>query len=158
MPWTEITRVHYRRDGLNFASDATDAEWAVLAPLMPAAAGIGRPRTADLRAVVNGIFYVLWTGCPWRALPKDFPPRSTVQGYFYRWRDDGSWHWINRALVKLSREAVGRKPVPSACIIDSQSAKAAQKGALRLTRRASMRARRSRAASGTSSSTRSACS
>jgi putative transposase len=128
MPWTEITRVHYRREGLNFASDATDAEWAVLAPLMPAAAGIGRPRTADLRAVVNGIFYVLWTGCPWRALPKDFPPRSTVQGYFYRWRDDGSWHWINRALVKLSREAVGRKPAPSACIIDSQSAKTTESG------------------------------
>jgi putative transposase len=128
MPWTEITRLHYRRDALSFASDTTDAEWAVLAPLMPAGAGIGRPRRTDLRAVVNGIFYVLWTGCPWRALPKDFPPRSTVQGYFYRWRDDGTWHWINRALVKRAREAVGRKASPSACIIDSQSAKTTESG------------------------------
>jgi putative transposase len=128
MPWTEITRLHYQREGLSFASDTTDAEWAVLAPLMPVAAGIGRPRRTDLRAVVNGIFYVLRTGCPWRALPKDFPPRSTVQGYFYRWRDDGSWHCINRALVKRAREAVGRKAAPSACIIDSQSAKTTESG------------------------------
>lgn len=128
MPWTEITRLHYRRDELSFASDTTDAEWAVLAPLMPAGAGIGRPRRTDLRAVVNGIFYVLWTGCPWRALPQDFPPRSTVQGYFYRWRDDGTWHWINRVLVKRAREAVGRKASPSACIIDSQSAKTTESG------------------------------
>src|SRR2546421_982248 len=128
MPWTEITRLHYRRDALSFASDTTDAEWAVLAPLMPVAAGIGRPRRTDLRAVVNGIFYVLRTGCPWRALPKDFPPRSTVQGYFYRWRDDGSWHCINRALVKRAREAVGRKAAPSACIIDSQSVKTTESG------------------------------
>src|SRR5436305_6950541 len=138
MPWTEITRLHYRREGLSFASDTTDAEWAVLAPLMPVAAGIGRPRRTDLRAVVNGIFYVLRTGCPWRALPKDFPPRSTVQGYFYRWRDDGSWHCINRALVKRAREAVGRKAAPSACIIDSQSAKTTESGGPRgLARRVS---------------------
>lgn len=128
MPWTEITRLHYRRDELSFASDTTDAEWAVLAPLMPAGAGIGRPRRTDLRAVVNGIFYVLWTGCPWRALPQGFPPRSTVQGYFYRWRDDGTWYCINRALVKRAREAAGRKASPSACIIDSQSAKTTESG------------------------------
>ena len=128
MPWTEITRAHYQRAGLCFASDTTDAEWSVLAPLMPSAAGIGRPRTSDLRAVVNGIFYVLWTGCPWRALPKGFPPRSTVQGYFYRWRDDGTWHCINRTLVRRAREAVGRKAAPSACIIDSQSAKTTESG------------------------------
>ena len=128
MPWTEITRAHYQRAGLCFASDTTDAEWSVLAPLMPSAAGIGRPRTSDLRAVVNGIFYVLWTGCPWRALPKGFPPRSTVQGYFYRWRDDGTWHCINRTLVRRAREAGGRKAAPSACIIDSQSAKTTESG------------------------------
>jgi len=128
MSWTEITRAQYRRDGLRFASDTTDAEWAVLEPLMPEPAGVGRPRTTNLRSVVDAIFYVLATGCQWRALPKDFPPRSTVQGYFYRWRDDGTWHCINRALVKQMRQAVGRKPTPSACIIDSQSVKTTESG------------------------------
>jgi putative transposase len=128
MPWTEITREQYRREGLCYASDTTEKEWVLLEPLMPAAAGVGRPRTADLRAVVNAMLYVLWTGCPWRALPKEFPPRSTVQGYFYRWRNDGTWHCVNRALVKRAREAVGRKAAPSACIIDSQSAKTTESG------------------------------
>lgn len=128
MPWTEITRPQYRRDGLRFASDATDAEWALLKPLMPEPAGIGRPRTTDLRAVLNAILYVLATGCQWRALGQDFPPRSTVQGYFYRWRDDGTWHCINRILVRLAREAVGRKATPSAGIIDSQSVKTTESG------------------------------
>jgi putative transposase len=128
MPWTETTRPYYRRDGLYFASDTTDAEWALLKPLMPEPAGTGRPRTTDLRAVVNAILYMLTSGCQWRALPRNFPPRSTVQGYFYRWRDDGTWHCINRHLVRWARMTVGRKPVPTAGIIDSQSAKTTESG------------------------------
>jgi putative transposase len=128
MPWTEITRQHYRRENPRFASDLTDPEWRLLEPTMPAPAGTGRPRTTDLREVVNAILYMLWTGCPWRALPKDFPPRSTVQGYFYRWRDDGTWHAINRNLVERARLAVGRRRTPSAGIIDSQTAKTTESG------------------------------
>ena len=128
MPWTETTRLQYRRDGLRFASDTTDAEWTLLEPMMPQPSGIGRPRTTDLRAVVNAILYVLETGCQWRALGSDFPPRSTVQGYFYRWRDDGTWHCVNRHLVRLAREALGRRAAPSAAIIDSQSVKTTESG------------------------------
>ena len=128
MSWTEITRPQYRRDGLRYASDVTEPEWDVLVAFMPERSCLGRPREVDLRAVVNAILYILGTGCQWRALPKDFPPRSTVQGYFYRWRDDGTWHWINDALVKLVRQAVGRKPGPSAGIIDSQSVKTSESG------------------------------
>ena len=128
MTWTETTREYYRREGLDYASSTTDAEWALLEPFMPVRQLLGRPRKTDLRAVVNAILYMLATGCQWRALPKHFPPRSTVQGYFYRWRDDGTWPWINQKLVRRSREAMGRNSVPSAGIIDSQSVKTTESG------------------------------
>src|SRR5215467_11683975 len=128
MSWTEITRDQYRRDDLRYASDVTDAEWRVLAPLMPQRRRIGRPREVDLREVVNAILYILATGCQWRALPKDFPPRSTVQYYFYDWRDRRTWHRINRVLVERVRRAAGRRTIPSAGVIDSQTVKTTESG------------------------------
>jgi len=128
MAWTETTRKKYRRDGLRYASGMTDQEWAEIAPLLRTDHRLGRPRTHDLRSVVEAILYVLATGCQWRALPKEFPPRSTVQGYFYGWRDDGTWHYVNAELVARARQRKGRKVAPSAGIIDSQSAPTTESG------------------------------
>jgi putative transposase len=121
MVWTEITRAQYRREGLRYASDLTDAEWAVVQPHLPAQRRLGRPRRVDLRAVVDGLLYILSTGCQWRALPGEFPPRSTVQGYFYRWRDDGTWREIALVLTAAARQLAGLNAAPRAGIIDSQS-------------------------------------
>ncbi len=107
MSWTEITRRQYRRDGLRYASDLTDEEWQSIAPHLPAAKPLGRPRETDLREAVNAMLYVLTTGCQWRFLPTDFPPYTTVQRFFYRWRDDGTWRRINHHL--LTTEAGGRR-------------------------------------------------
>jgi transposase len=123
MAWTEITRPKYRRDGLRYASDTTDEEWAVIAPRLPPVHRRGRPRETPLRQVVNAIFYIAQSCCQWRMLPKDFPPFTTVQYYFYRWRDDGTWLSINHALVIQAREREGREASPSAGVIDSQSVK-----------------------------------
>ena len=126
--WTEITRPKYERDGLRYASDLTDAEWALIAPCMPPAKVVGRPRTTELREVVNAILYLLRSGCPWRLLPKEFPPRSTVQRYFYAWRDDATWRRLNHHLLMAAREADGRAASPSAGVIDSQSVKTTESG------------------------------
>jgi transposase len=121
--WTENTRNQYRREGLRYASDTTDAEWTVIVPELPPAPKRGRPRTTVLRAVVDAIFYIAQSGCQWRMLPKDFPPYTTVQRYFYPWRDSGVWHRLNHIFLMRAREADGRDASPSAGVIDSQSVK-----------------------------------
>ena len=112
MPWTEITRPQYSREGMRYPSDMTDAEWALIAPFMPAPNRLGRPRTTYLRAVVEAILYMASTGCQWRQLPKEFPPYSTVQDYFYPWSRDGTWARINHALAMAAREAASTTSSP----------------------------------------------
>lgn len=128
MPWTETTRAQYRRAELRYASDLTDAEWALIARRMPMRRRLGRPRKVDLRRVVEAILFIVSTGCQWRALPKEFPPYSTVQSYFYSWRDTGRWQRIVTALVRYARCKLGHKPTPTAAVIDSQSAATTQAG------------------------------
>ncbi|MDP7234746.1 MAG: IS5 family transposase, partial [Alphaproteobacteria bacterium] len=110
-----------------YPSDLSDAEWALVEPLIPPAKRGGRRRSVDVREVLNGIFYVLWTGCQWTALPKDLPPKSTVYDYFSLWEWDGTLERIHHALYVAVREAQGREASPSAAVIDSQSAKGAPK-------------------------------
>jgi transposase len=98
-------------------------EWVLIEALLPPPWRLGRPRTTEMREVVNAMLYMLKTGCRWRLLPKEFPPFSTVQRFFYRWRDGGLWQTINHSLVMRVREASGREASPSAGIIDSQSVK-----------------------------------
>ena len=128
MVWTEITREKYRRDGRGYASSLSDVEWDLIRPQLPEPRRWGRPRKVDMRNLIDALFYILWTGCPWRALSKEFPPRSTVQGYFYRWRDEGIWQDVVLALVVKAREALGRNPSPTVGIIDSQSVPTTQSG------------------------------
>src|SRR6202040_3983455 len=128
--WTEITRRKYEREGQRYASDLTDAEGAVIAPHMPAVKRLGRPRETELRSGLDAILYIARTGCQWRMLPKDFPPFTTVQGYFYDWRDNGLFEKINFALLLQAREAGGGDPSPPAGVIDSQSPKPTESGGL----------------------------
>ena len=129
--WTKKHRETYVRVGGRYPSDMTDAEWAVIEPLIPAAKPGGRPRKTDMRAAINAILYLLRTGCPWRYLPRDgFPPRSTVYNVFRNFQKDGVWDTIWEKLRMELREGMEREASPTAAIIDSQSLKSAEKGAV----------------------------
>jgi transposase len=148
--WTDENRARYDRSKLRYPSDLTDQEWSLIELLIPPAKRGGNRRTVVVRDVVDGVIYILSTGCQWSALPKDLPPRSTVNDYFRRWDDDGTLDRIHHALYIQCRELAERKASPTAAIIDSQSVKSAEKGGSRLIRPAMMRAKRSRVRSGTS--------
>jgi transposase len=145
--WTTKNRPRYDRDKLRYPSDLTDEEWSLVEPLIPPAKRGGRKREVVVREVVNGVMYVLSTGCQWRYIPKNLPPRSTVHDYLTRWNDDGTIERIHHALYVQCREALGREASPTACVIDSQSVKSAEKGGPALIRPGMMRARRSKARS-----------
>jgi transposase len=127
--WTDTTRAQFARSGLRLPSDLTDAEWAVLAPLFPARSHRGRPPVWSYRQIVEALLYLLRGGLPWRLLPPGlFPPMTTVQHYFCRWRDIGLWRSINHTLLMAAREAIGREASPSAGVIDNQSVKTTESG------------------------------
>jgi len=119
--WTEITRRKYEREGHRYASDLTDAEWALIEPHMPPAKRLGRPRETELRSMLDAILHIARTGCQWRMLAKEFPPFTTVQGYFYDWRDNGLFETINFHLLLQAREGPRREPIGGSD--DSQSVK-----------------------------------
>ncbi len=93
--WTDATREKYEREAHRYASDLSDTEWCVIEPHMPPARALGRPRKTDMREVMTAILYMARSGCQWRMLPGEFPPRSSVQYYFYKWRDDGTWQEVS---------------------------------------------------------------
>ena len=152
--WTTENRARYDRGKLRYPSDLTDGEWALIEPLIPPGKRGGGTRRVIIREVVNGLMYILSTGCQWRAVPKDLPPKSTLFDYFDLWNWDGTLGRIHEELYVKCREAMGREASPTACIIDSQSVKSAEKGGPRLTRAGMMRGKRSRARSAISSSIR----
>ena len=126
--WTKETRRRHDRSGLRYSHDLTDEEWAEVEPLIPPAKPGGNKRTVDIREVLNGIMYLLGTGCQWRDIPKDLPPRSTVHDYLDRWDHDGTLERIHHALYVKCREQAEREVSPTAAVIDSQSVKSAEKG------------------------------
>lgn len=145
--WTVGNRARYDRSKLRYPSDLTDEEWALARPEIPGAKRGGNKRSVDEREVMNGLMYVLSTGCQWRAIPKDLPPRSTLHDYLDLWEWDGTLEQIHHALYVKCREQVEREASPTAAIIDSQSVKSAEKGGPALIRTAMTQARRSKARS-----------
>ena len=129
--WTPTTREQHSRTALRYQTDLTDAEWVVIEPHLPPVRSTGRPRVWPMREIVNGIFYVMRAGCPWRLLPSDLPPWGTIYRWFAAFRDDGRFEKINHALVLADRERVGRNASPSGAIIDSQSVKTTEAGSPR---------------------------
>jgi len=154
--WTKDNRGHYDRGELRYPTDLTDDEWPLVEPLIPPAKRGGDKRTVNIREVANAFLYVLSTGCQWRAIPKDLPPRSTMYGYFDLWDWDGTLDRMHHALYVKCREAMGREASPTAAVIDSQSVKSAEKGGAMI-RLDTMRARKSSARSVTSSLIRKVC-
>ena len=139
--WTSENRPKYNRDKLRYPSDLTDDEWSHVEPLIPPAKRGGRKRSVEPREIVNGLMYVLSTGCQWRYVPKDLPPKSTLFGYFDLWNWDGTLDRIHHALYVKCREDMDREASPTACVIDSQSVKSAEKGGAASIQAAMMRAR-----------------
>lgn len=121
--WTPAARAELARETLPYATCLSDAEWAVLAPLLPAPARTGRPWLWSQRAVLDGILYVLRTGCAWRHLPLDFPPWGTVHRWFLRWAEAGVFERLAHALTLADRERVGREAGPTGAILDAQAAR-----------------------------------
>src|ERR1700741_3328730 len=143
--WTNENRARYDRSHLRYPSDLTDDEWKLVGPLIPPGKRGGDKRTVNLREIVNGLMYILSTGCQWRAIPKDLPARSTLYDYFDLWSWDGTLERIHHALYVECREQEERETSPTAAIIDSQSVKSAEKGGRTSIRMATMPEKRSRA-------------
>jgi transposase len=127
MAWNETDREKYAVIRERYASDLSDEECALIRPLLPDAKPLGRKPT-DARSILNALFYMIRCGCPWRYLPKDFPPFTTVQNRFYAWRDSGLWEQVVAVLVMAAREAEGKSAAPTVAIVDSQSVKTTEAG------------------------------
>lgn len=127
MSWNEADRVKYDVIRVRYSSDMSDEEFALIAPLLPPPKRRGRKRT-DPHEILNALFYLIRCGCPWRLLPKSFPPFTTVQNHFYAWRDSGLWTQIVCVLVMDARESEGRQAAPTAVVVDSQSVKTTEAG------------------------------
>jgi transposase len=146
--WTTENRHRYDRDKLRYLNDLTGAEWALVKSLIPPAKRGGRRRKVDVREVLNGIMYVLSTGCQWRYIPRDLPLRSTLHDYLQRWDYDDTLSKIHYELYQKCREQVDREASPTACIIDSQSVKSVEKEGPVSLPRGMMQGRKSVARSG----------